>query len=110
MDNACQTDDYIIRKRKQVQRMTPEATGHRERISRILLILGAIPSGCLGIGLTLGGCCLGAGWLVALARGASAAELPDPTAIVYPILMLPAGLILILVSALLLAARQRLRR
>ena len=77
--------------------MTIEATDHRERISRILLILCAIPSGCLGVGLTLGGCCLGAGWLVALARGASAAELPDPTAIVYPILMLPAGIILILV-------------
>jgi hypothetical protein len=90
--------------------MTPEAIGHRERISRILLILGAIPSGCLGVVLTLGGCCLGAGWLVALARGASAAELPDPTAIVYPILMLPAGLILILVSGLLRAASRRLRR
>jgi hypothetical protein len=90
--------------------MTTDATGHREWISRILIILVAIPSGCLGVGLTLGGCCLGAGWLVALARGASAAELPDPTAIVYPILMLPAGLILILVSGLLLAANQRLRR
>lgn len=90
--------------------MTPEAIGHRERISRILLILGAIPLGCLGVGLTLSGCCLSAGWLVALARGASAAELPDPTAIVYPILMLPAGLILILISGLLLAASKRLRR
>ena len=84
--------------------------GRRERISNILLTLGAIPLGCLGVGLTLGGCCLSAGWLVALARGASAAELPDPTAIIYPILMFPAGIISLLVSGLLLAASQRLRR
>jgi hypothetical protein len=90
--------------------MTTEATDHRERISKILLFLGVIPSGCLGVGLTLGGCCLGAGWLVALARGASAAELPDPVAILYPILMIAAGVVMLSIAGVFLAIRRRLRR
>ncbi len=90
--------------------MTTEATDHRERISRILLILGAIPSACLGVGLTLGGCCLGGGWLVALARGASAAELPDPVAILYPILMIAAGVVMFSIAGVFLAIKRRLRR
>ena len=45
----------------------------RTRIAKILLAFGVIPTGCLGAVLILGGCGLGTAWVIALARGASAA-------------------------------------
>ncbi len=90
--------------------MTTEATNHRERISKILLIIGAIPAGFLGAGLTLGGCCWGGWWLVVLFQGKSAAELPDPIAMLYPILMIAAGIIMLSIMGVFLAINRRLRR
>lgn len=71
---------------------------------------GALPLACIGGLLTLAGSCVGAGWIAALSRGASAAELPEPTAIVYPILMLAGGVALLGLSGLLLVIRCWIRR
>ena len=61
---------------------------------RIILKICAIPAGLLGAGLTLGGCGLGGWWLVVLGQGKSAAELPDPITILYPIIMIAVGVVL----------------
>ena len=82
----------------------------RRRMSRYLVTCGAIPLAFVGAPLTLAGSCVGAGWMAALLRGASAAELPEPTAIVYPILMLTGGAALLGVSGLLLVLSRTIRR
>ena len=92
-----------------MQQMASEATSKRGCLGEILLLIRILSAG-LGSVLTLGGCLLGTGWVVALARGASAAELPDPIAMMYPILMLPTGLVLLLVSGLLFATSRWRRR
>ena len=89
--------------------MTNEATSKRGCLGEILLLIRVLTAFLGGV-LTLGGCFLGTGWVVNLARGASAAELPDPIAMMYPIVMLPAGIVLLLVSGLLFAVSRRLRR
>lgn len=73
--------------------MTVESSNHKEQISKNLLYLGAIPTGCLGAGLFICGCSWSGWWLVLLAQGKSAAELPDPIYLVFPILMVPAGVV-----------------
>ena len=73
--------------------MTTEATNYKEQINKILLFLGAIPSGCLGAGLFTCGCAWGGWWVILLAQGKSAAELPDPIYLVFPIIMVPAGIV-----------------
>jgi hypothetical protein len=82
----------------------------RGRMSRYLVTCGAIPLACIGGLLTLAGSCVGGGWIAALLRGASAAQLPEPTAIVYPILMLGAGVVSLLLSGLFLVASRWVRR
>jgi hypothetical protein len=74
--------------------------GRRKRMSRYLVTCGALPLACVGAPLTLAGSCVGAGWMSALLRGASAAELPEPTAFVYPFLMFTGGVVLIGFSGL----------
>jgi hypothetical protein len=48
--------------------------------------------------------------MAALVRGASAAELPEPMAIIYPVLMFFAGAVLLGISRLLLIASVWKRR
>ena len=90
--------------------MTTEATDHRERISKILLILGAIPLALLGVGLTLGGCCIGGPWLVALILWWPP---PDPQTLIYTIpllLMFPVGILFLAIALALRRALTGARR
>jgi hypothetical protein len=90
--------------------MANEATDRRERTRRILLILGAIPLALLGAGLTLGGCCIGGPWLVALILWWPP---PDPMTLVYAIallLMLPVGILLLVIALALRRALTDTRR
>ena len=82
-------------------------TGMSER--RIILKICAIPAGLLGAGLTLGGCGLGGWWLVVLGQGKSAAELPDPITILYPIIMIAVGVVLLSITGVCLALNRRLQ-
>ena len=89
--------------------MIDKLTNKRGCLGEILLLIRVLTAFGGGV-LTLGGCFLGTGWVVAMARGASAAELPDPIAMMYPILMLPAGIALLLVSVILFVVSRRKRR
>ena len=79
------------------------------RKGKIILMICAIPAGLLGVGLTLGGCCLGGWWLVVLGQGRSAAELPDPITILYPIIMIAVGVVLLSITGVCLAIYRRLQ-
>jgi hypothetical protein len=76
---------------------------------RIILIICAIPVGLLGAGLTLGGCSLGGWWLVVLGQGRSAATLPDPITILYPIIMIAVGVVLLSITGVCLVLYRRLQ-
>jgi len=79
--------------------MADEATDRRERKRTVLLTFAAIPLALLGAGLTLGGCCIGGPWVVALIVWWPP---PDPMTLVYAVallLMLPVEMLL-LVTAL----------
>jgi hypothetical protein len=89
--------------------MGDRSTNPWKQVVRYLLISSAFPLACIGAPLTLAGSCVGAGWVVALSRGASAAELPDPTAIMYPVLTLGGGVLLLGVSGLMLVIGEWLR-
>jgi WD40 repeat protein len=76
--------------------MSSEAIDGRERLGRLLLVLGALPSALIGIGLTLGGLCL-----VALSTPKpDTIDLGAAFAGVFAVLMLPAGILLLLTLAL----------
>jgi WD40 repeat protein len=76
--------------------MSSQAIDGRERLGTFVLVLGALPSALIGVGLTLGGLCL-----IAL-------SIPKPDTIdlgaafagVYAVLMLPAGILLLLTLVL----------
>jgi hypothetical protein len=90
--------------------MANEATDHRERKSTILLIFAVIPLALLGAGLTLGGCCIGGPWLVALILWWPP---PDPMTLVYAIallLMFPVGILFLMIALALWRALKGTRR
>jgi hypothetical protein len=66
------------------------------------------PAGVIGACLTLSGCTLGGWWLVVLSQGKSAAELPDPITIIYPVILIAAGVFLVTVSGVCLVTLKRL--
>ena len=79
-------------------------------MKQILLKVLGIPAGILGVGLTLAGCTLGGWWLVVLSKGRSAAKLPDPITITYPVIMLAIGVVLLIIAAICLAIHRLLQR
>ncbi len=76
--------------------MSSEAIDGRERLGKLLLVLGALPSALIGVGLALGGLCL-----IALSTPKpDTIDLGAAFAGVYAVLMLPAGILLLLTLVL----------
>jgi WD40 repeat protein len=67
------------------------ATASRKRLGKILLVLGALPSALLGIGLTLGGACM----IVLSIPAAGLTGLGTAFAAAFAAMMLPAGVLLL---------------
>jgi WD40 repeat protein len=76
--------------------MSSEAIDGRERLGKLLLVLGALPSALIGVGLTLGGLCL----ITLSAPKPDTIDLGAAFAGVYAVLMLPAGILLLLTLVL----------
>jgi hypothetical protein len=90
--------------------MASEGPNRREQTRRILPTFSVIPLALLGAGLTLGGCCIGGPWLVALIVWWPP---PDPMILVYGIallLMLPVGILLLVIALALRRALTGTRR